>query len=469
MNIKSLSPFTFLTLAVFLVLLLPTLVQDGMFADGVTYAAIAKNLANGHGSFLQPHYTKILYPAFYEHPPLVSGIQSLFFHVLGDGIYTERIYCLLMALLTAWGIVLCWRLFTAGSAFARYAWVPVLLWIATPKIFWAYSNNVLENTLGVFTLFSVYFIAKAMVKDKMLWLIPGSLCIAAAFLSKGFVGLFPMAAAVLYAMKQQEKRWKQIITVSTLSILLPLAMYYGLTLMLPGLHDNIHYYLNQQLLPALNNQREITTENRFRILYHLLLELLAPLILLLVFWVVRRKTTEPFTTRGKALFFILIGLSASLPLMITLKQRSFYLVPCIPFFALGISMLMMPFIGPLLDALSARVLSRIRIASLVFLTGTLIYSGSCIGSYSRDEEKLKDIYRISEVVPEGTILGCTEAVWNDWGVTAYFCRIGYLSLDSQHEHEYFLLNGTDPMEAKLEQGYEKVDLGIAGYVLLKRR
>lgn len=45
-------------------LLIPVLIQDGMFLDGVTYSAISKNLANGFGSYFEPHYSKTLYLIF---------------------------------------------------------------------------------------------------------------------------------------------------------------------------------------------------------------------------------------------------------------------------------------------------------------------------------------------------------------------------------------------------------------------
>ena len=35
---------------------------------------------------------------FHEHPPLALGLESLFFRVLGDGRWTERIFCLVAAL-----------------------------------------------------------------------------------------------------------------------------------------------------------------------------------------------------------------------------------------------------------------------------------------------------------------------------------------------------------------------------------
>ena len=58
------------TLAICVAALLPRLAHRGMFLDGVTYASIARNLAEGRGRFWAPHYTATIYPAFHEHPPL---------------------------------------------------------------------------------------------------------------------------------------------------------------------------------------------------------------------------------------------------------------------------------------------------------------------------------------------------------------------------------------------------------------
>ena len=41
--------------------------------------------------------------------------------------------------------------------------------------------------------------------------------------------------------------------------------------------------------------------------------------------------------------FILLGLTGVLPLMISIKQSGFYLIPAFPFFAIGACILMYPF------------------------------------------------------------------------------------------------------------------------------
>jgi hypothetical protein len=79
--------FGYLQLQFFFALHVPPLIQDDMFLDGVTYAAISKNLAHGYGTFWMPHYTQTKDAVFHGHPPLVFGIQSFFFRVLGDSLY----------------------------------------------------------------------------------------------------------------------------------------------------------------------------------------------------------------------------------------------------------------------------------------------------------------------------------------------------------------------------------------------
>ena len=59
--------------------------------DGLYYATIAKNLANGLGSFWQLYFTE-LDGVFYGHPPLAMGLQSILFSIFGDSIYIERAY-----------------------------------------------------------------------------------------------------------------------------------------------------------------------------------------------------------------------------------------------------------------------------------------------------------------------------------------------------------------------------------------
>ncbi len=82
-------PFWILTISIFIISVLPSLIQDGMFIDGVQYAAVSKNWANGLGTFWVPYLSQNWYQNFHamgsnvflENPPLVYAIQGLFFKI----------------------------------------------------------------------------------------------------------------------------------------------------------------------------------------------------------------------------------------------------------------------------------------------------------------------------------------------------------------------------------------------------
>lgn len=77
-------------------LILPNFLTKGIFLDGALYASIARNMAEGQGSFWDPYYTEYFYPHFREHPPLFFGLESIFFQIIGDHTFTERLFSLLL-------------------------------------------------------------------------------------------------------------------------------------------------------------------------------------------------------------------------------------------------------------------------------------------------------------------------------------------------------------------------------------
>ena len=160
-------PFRAFTISIIIIAILPSLIQDGMFIDGIQYAVVSKNLANGLGTFWFPFLGENWLHggsnSFLEHPPLVYAIQSIFFRILGDSIYTERIYCFLMAILSALLIVQIWNLVTKDNPeIKNFSWLPVLIWTGMPLVYRSFQMNVQENTMGVFLLAAVYWIVRGL-------------------------------------------------------------------------------------------------------------------------------------------------------------------------------------------------------------------------------------------------------------------------------------------------------------------
>ena len=456
------------TSVVFSAVLLPILIQKGMFLDGVTYATISKNLANGYGSFWIPQYTQTHFSQFHEHPPLVFGLQSLFFKLLGDGFLTERIFTLFTAILTAIGIVANWNLFNSTNKI--YSWVPVLFWIATPLIFWSYQSNMLENTLAFCCLFSVYFIAKGSLKNNFIYLSIGSLFIFLALLTKGPVGLFPLATIGILWITLKPFSILKAFIYSIVVVIFSGAIFYITSLLQPGLIENLTNYYNIQVLPSVNNTRETTTGNHFAILGRLIIELIAPIGLFLILFTFNKVKKQSIEVNKKttALFYILIGLSASLPLMVTLKQRGYYLVPALPYFILGISVFIVPFLKVLVEKLTQKQTKGLQLVGSILLVAALVFSFSQYGKFSRDSDKLSDIYKISSIVNEGSIISCSTELYTEWGTMAYLIRIGGISITPNLENEYLIVLKSTELPANINELYKPLDLSLTSYQLYKK-
>ena len=127
--------------------------------DGLWYDTISRNLSAGIGSFWRPIVTPTLsVPFFADHPPLVFGIESLFFRVLGDHWWVGKFYGFFTLLLAALLIVALWR---AAGGFVGDGWLPLLFWLSAPLITWSFSNEMLENTMLLFQLGAALAFVKA--------------------------------------------------------------------------------------------------------------------------------------------------------------------------------------------------------------------------------------------------------------------------------------------------------------------
>jgi hypothetical protein len=198
---------------------------------------------------------------------------------------------------------------------------------------------------------------------------------------------------------------------------------------------------------------------------NLLLELVIPLVLAFMVVVLHRRTQRnaEHALNNPALLFMLIALSASVPLIVSLKQRTFYLIPSIPFYVLSIGFFILRPLQALISRIPAGWLKWMNRSAFVAMFAILMFSVFRFGVYLRDEQKLRDVYTLSEHLPEGTILSTNSALWSDWYLVAYLSRVGYLSLDDREGHEYYLIQ--KDAAANFPEGYELIDLPLNHYLL----
>jgi len=460
------------TIGIFILLICPQLIQDGMFMDGQQYAIVAKNLAHGLGSFWFPFlsetWMKTGSTSFMEHPPLVYGIQALFFKVFGDSMYTERIYSLSTAIFSAYIIVLIWRTVYSEKPMKVFSWFPVLLWIIIPVNFWSYQNNMQENTMGAFTLLAVYFILRALIQEYRvpLFLTLGAVAIFLASFSKGPPGLFPLGTVAIYWLSTRKISFTKGLLYSLYLLAIPCLIYVVL-LLNESANQSLSFYFFERLLYRINNEGVV--ENRFYSISKTLLELLPSIVLgLLIVFFARRKNKLIKARSGKnklALFFLLIGVSGSFPLILTSVQRGFYLVPAMPYFALAIALFTLPYLSILLEKIGPITQKILGLTGALLLVISLYVSLFQIGKIGRDKEMLHDVYLIGAKIPEGTSVKIEPYLYDNWSLQFYLLRHFNISLGPSVENSTYFLVEKDHAPSLY---FEKVSLDTKLFDLYKR-
>ncbi|PKP18632.1 MAG: hypothetical protein CVU05_13165 [Bacteroidetes bacterium HGW-Bacteroidetes-21] len=465
------TPFWLFAIAVTIGLTLPVLIQDGMFMDAMLYTSVAHNMSQDFGTFWFPQFSlnnMAGLTSFHEQPPLVFWIQSLFFRLLGDSMYVERFYTFLTLAITAALIIIFWRKINKDNPeIIPTSWLPVVLWITIPVCFWSYSNNMHENTMGIFTLVSVFLLYKAITSEgyHILLLIVSGIFIFLATLSKGIPGFFPISVPFLYWLIVRKSSFSKAVVQTVIVTLIPVLIYVVLIL-IPESCESLSTYLYKRVLNRINEVP--TVDNRFYILGRLFMELLPQIILMAIVVVIAR--VKKLNTKLKpnyklAGFFMAVGLSSSAPLMLTMVQKGFYFVPSLPFFALGFSLLIAPFMAYWIMKLDIKSLKyKVYLwMGILLLAGALGYTVSRVGHTSRNSEMLHDVYVIGKIIPAKSAVSIPSEMWNDWGLQCYLIRYFSISIDVNYTRPYFVLDKNISIPDSMLTGYTKMNLETQQY------
>jgi len=453
--------------SIFLGVVAPNLFSDGMFNDGLTYAAISRNMSEGLGSFWNPHFTYGLLSGFHEHPPLALGLQSLCFKLFGDSIYIERIYSLFTFFLVGLIIVHLWKHFTKSY---KNSWLPLLLWTTVSTVSWACTNNMLENTMTVFVSLSVLLLLKSKEKNGYLLLFLSGLALSFAFLSKGFTALFVWSMPLFAWLIYRDEGFLKMALRSLLVIAATALPIVSLYLFSEGAENHFNNYFKYQVIGSIQNV--VTVNSRFAIVGEFLQASIIPLLvtLLLVargFMKNRIQAKEDIKRNAKhSLFLFLVILSGILPIMVSMKQSGFYILSVYPLLAVSLSLLLHSNVESLVDNISRKQTSLLRIIALFLLIISISLSVAQVGRVGRDKDKIADCYKIIDVVEENSLINLSADLYTDWSLHAYMARYGNVSLIvANKEHKYYL---TDRLDEHLPD-YDKVDVELNTLVLYQRR
>ena len=449
--------FYFLIAGVFLFMISPSWLSDGMFMDGIIYATISRNMAEGLGSFWAPQFTETLLRDFFEHPPLALGLESIFFKILGDHYLVERIYSFITSLLLSLVVVMTWRNITRTDE-KSYGWLPLLMLFILPLFAWTTSNNMLENTMSLFTSLSILFMIRSISKQRILNLLMAALCLMLAFFTKGPVSLFPLSFFFWMLLFMKDYSWRRFFGDTVYLLFFFAVLVTVLFLVAPGSLDNLQHYYQNQILRSFESV--VTVSSRFHIVERLFMELIPAIIITVLLLITVRPAKGTTINVGWKYVFLGLGVSATLPIMISLKQRGFYIIPALPVFALGFSAIVLPRIKSLANKLTLRPRQlRVMVISGYFLvTAAVAFNITQIGKQGRDTDMIHDVAVLSEIIPPHTVLSSNSDLTNNYTLCAYLYRHGYISLERDHQvqHTYLLL----PEDADLADTpeYEMINL-----------
>lgn len=425
--------------AVFLALVSGTLTTTGMFMDGLIYSNISANMAEGVGSFWHPVYTATHHPEFYEHPPLALGLLALFYKVLGTHIWVTKLYMALTMLLCAWLTI---RLWMRLGGRREDGWMPLLLWTLMPTVTHFANQCMLENTMVLFDLGAILLLLRS--ERKAMNGVLAGLLLAAAFMTKGFTGLFPLVLPLLLygtqAALPAEKHGAQaalpaaiIQTVALLvGLLLPLVI---MALTVPDARGYFSNYMQQQVLAGWS-QGEV---HRWQIIVYFLRNTAITIGVVLLVAIVNNGAVKKPTREQWAMWALLA--CAVLPMMVSTRQREFYLLTVMPMVAVLLALLIEEPVARWIKP--SKVLPYV---ALTLLTGAVVLNAVRFGSEGRDVQLQREMAVIVEYLDKGETVTIPSPLYYNYSLQGYYYRERRITLDDQHRHRHLLTTDEYPAD-----------------------
>lgn len=433
-----------LVLAILALLTFPRALKLGMFLDGVTFASIARNFAEGKGTLWNLHYTE-MFPDVHDQLPLGFWLQSWIYRLFGDHLLLDSLWSVGMGFIIVLLLIPIWRMTSRGNEGMDVgAWWPAFLFLLSPIVGRALTHNLLEFTMTVFVLAASSMALFGLTRNSLLaqlgcGIASGLLLICAA-LTKGPPGVYPLILPLIAAIFLPHVfRWRQALK-STLLITATLVggiaiIYFADT----EARNFFHAFYEYQIVTRLG-VRVPGTRAWWWMLYKSTPELAVPLAVGVLGAFLTRSSLQIIKNR-RFWFFLAFAFSGSLPILLSSLQYGRYLLPSLPFFALAF--------GALFQSVGIRVeqfLQQCRIWSWclmgVTITGLILAFSLMIantGKVRRAKVFHSDLTRQNLQLEKWALISvCPTDLAYSWELVANMQRVYGASL-MPREGEPFLL------------------------------
>ncbi|ODT22966.1 MAG: hypothetical protein ABS35_13580 [Kaistia sp. SCN 65-12] len=465
--------------------ILVQLVHVSMFFDGGIYATVARNLAEGRGTMWAPHFSETLFPTFAEHPPLMFWLQAIGFSLFGDTIAVEKGFSLLTFVISAALLFKIWMRLNKDDVVVQKAFpLALLMALIAGRVNWGFANGLLDNLLAVFSLTAVLLIviaydrpSPAFSANRLAILVLAGLAICMSLMTKGPVGLFPLAAPAIYWLVFRRPGFFTVVLDSAV-ILSVIVLFIATLYAFDSSREAVERYVTAQLASSLSGARGHYGGGLYvfrKILgvngYSLAILALAAL----ASWRFKLGGSDSMIRNPRlkrAAFLITIGMSASLPIGLSPRVANFYFNTSLLFYSAGFAILVAPTIMEGLSRLRDQQAKILSLGALALLTASIVIVTVNIGRSGDDQHTIEQAIAIETLVCANqrtckpSISAC-ESAWQDWALHTYIQRFYKISIAKQADvdAEYVI---ADASCGDLP-GYRRMQADIAPYVLMKRQ
>jgi hypothetical protein len=457
----------------------PRLLTPGTHVDGTTYAILARNLAEGKGTWWQLRYSQpdgywlpdIRGDYYVDSPPLGVWIETFFFMLFGDQWWIEELVSGLWLLVIGYLLLRCWRVIQPEAG-TPWGWLPIL-WLGTG--FYArycLSGNLLELPLLAFGTFGLFQLLRALVlgrTDGWYW---AGLAIFLGILTKGPFILFLWAAPLLYKVLVRPARsFISAVVWPTMGLV---GIPTGLFLLGWFLHEPFREFweafFEKQVVRSLSNTRgayfsqTIDAWGRWFVWKVLLINLAPPLLLTAVLVVLTRQTPSR-VLRRTSYFLLALGVCGILPLCLTPRQNPQYVFSSMPAWVLALAVWQVP---ALRSWSEKRQPSRTRYRVLALVIGLVTMAGvgwqirrGITGNNPRQNELLAGIDHL-KYLPRGSVVATLDnrPIRDDWFFNVMMNRLLGVELTlNRYQTPYLVVYRKDARNAALPRlGYRPLGL-----------
>ena len=332
---------------------------------------------------------------------------------------------------------------------------------------WSVVNNIIENTLIIFTTCSVLFYIFSLSKKRILFIFLAGLSLTIGFSVKGFVAFFPLSFPFIYWLVIRKTNFLRILTDSILILIFSIIPIILSIYLSPDVKDYFDHYFEIQIIGGLQNS--ITVNSRFYIIGRFFSELIFSFIVYKL--KIRKYPFKNNENNKKALLMFLFSLTAVLPIILSMKQSGFYLLPAFPFVVIAFSGLIDESVNKLISNINPKIkwVSTLKYISIGLFVISISLPFFFYGKDSRDKELLADMDIIAEFIPQKSILSIPPQMLEEYSLFAYYARFHNISIDRNiNVHRKYLLIRKEHTYNFEKMNYKKVNLNTQSYNIYEK-